>query len=313
MGRRWLFGLVAALAIYLGLTTAFGIQEVSATLGKLPLHWWILAPAICLGGHLLLLGRWCYYLSQLGFPLRLKPAAKIYAEGLALIAAPGRSGEAVRGVWLQRRHGFPVTVGVGITLAERLADLASALLVLSLGLKQHAWTAMLIFLAFIGICCWVVTHPRVIRRLEHWLERLPRHQRWNQLIRLLREGLLAMNRVRQLMKPKPLIVGTLLASICWMLEAGLLLALYQSLGTDLSLHQTAVIRTATGLGGVISLLPAGLGTSEATSIGLAMLYGADRSQALAVTMLLRLSTLVIPCLVGVLAMISGREETTEKA
>ena len=77
---------------------------------------------------------------------------------------------------------------------------------------------------------------------------------------------------------------------------------------NLSLHQTAVIRTATGLGGVISLLPAGLGTSEATSIGLAMLYGADRSQALAVTMLLRICTLVIPFLVGVLTLINGREE-----
>ena len=105
----------------------------------------------------------------------------------------------------------------------------------------------------------------------------------------------------------------MLASICWMFEAGLLVALYQALGTDLSLHQAAVIRTATGLGGVISLLPAGLGTSEATSIGLAMLYGADRSQALAVTLLLRLCTLVIPCLVGVLALMNGREEADEKA
>ena len=283
MRRRWLFGLVAALAIYLGLTTAFGIQDVSATLGELPWRWWILAPAICLGSHLVLIGRWSYYLRQLGFPLPLKPSAKIYAAGLALIAAPGRSGEAVRGLWLQRRHGFPLTVGVGITLAERLADLASALLVLSWGLGEQVWIAMLIGLAVLGVGGWVLTHPRVLRRLEHWLESLPLHQRWNGLIRLLREALLA--------------------CICWMLEAGLLVALYQALGVDLSLHQTAVIRTATGLGGVISLLPAGLGTSEATSIGLAMLYGANRSQALAVTLLLRLCTLAIPCLVGVLALV----------
>ena len=308
MGRRWLFGLVAALAIYLGLTTAFGIQDVRTTLSELPWRWWILAPAICLGGHLILIGRWSFYLRQLGFPLPFKPAAKIYAEGLALIAAPARSGEAVRGVWLQRRHGFPVTVGVGITLAERLADLASALLVLSWGLKEQAWIAMLICLAFLGISGWVLTHPRVLRRLEHWLKSLPLHQRWNHLISLIHGTLLAIGRVRQLMRPKPLMVGTLIASICWMIESALLVALYQALGTEVSLQQAAVIRTATGLGGVISLLPAGLGTSEATSIGLAMLYGADRSQALAVTLLLRLCTLVIPCLIGVLALTIGKEE-----
>jgi uncharacterized membrane protein YbhN (UPF0104 family) len=63
-----------------------------------------------------------------------------------------------------------------------------------------------------------------------------------------------------------------------------------------------VIRTATGLGGVVSLLPAGLGTSEATAIGLAMLYGAGRSQALAATLVLRLCTLALPCLLGVVAL-----------
>ena len=117
--------------------------------------------------------------------------------------------------------------------------------------------------------------------------------------------------MRQLMKPIPLIVGTLLASTCWVLEAGLLVVLYHALEVNLSLHQTAVIRTATALGGVISLLPAGLGTSEATSIGLAMLYGADRSQALAVTLLLRSCTLAIPCLVGLLTMMVWREEAEQ--
>lgn len=303
MRRRWLFGLIAALAIYLGLSTAFGIQEVGATLGELPWQWWLLAPAICLTNHLLLEGRWQFYLQQLGFPLHFKAAASIYAAGLALIAAPGRSGEAVRGLWLQRRHGFPLTVGVGITLAERLADLASALLVLSWGLGERVWAAMAIGLAVLGTGGWLLTHPRVLRRLEHLLERLPLHQRWSGLIRLLREALLAMGRMRQLMKPWPLLVGTLMACICWMAEAWLLMAVYGALGAPMDWHQTAVIRTATGLGGVISLLPAGLGTSEATSIGLAMLYGADRSQALAVTLLLRLCTLALPCLIGVLALV----------
>ena len=117
MQRRLLLGLVAALAIYLGLTTAFGLEQVGSSLRALPWIWWLVGPAICLSSHLLLLGRWQFYLHWLGYPLPLKAGARIYAAGLALIAAPGRSGEALRGLWLQRRHGFPLTVGVGITLA----------------------------------------------------------------------------------------------------------------------------------------------------------------------------------------------------
>jgi len=116
-----------------------------------------------------------------------------------------------------------------------------------------------------------------------------------------------MGRVRQLMKPWPLLVGTLLACGCWMLEAAALQGVYAALGTPLSLQQTAVIRTATGLGGVLSLLPAGLGTSEATAIGLAMAYGAGRADALAATLMLRFATLAVPCLLGVVVLMRQRD------
>ncbi|MFZ9462187.1 MAG: lysylphosphatidylglycerol synthase domain-containing protein [Vulcanococcus sp.] len=77
----------------------------------------------------------------------------------------------------------------------------------------------------------------------------------------------------------------------------------EALGSPLTLQQTAVIRTATGLGGVLSLLPAGLGTSEATAIGLAMAYGAPRSVALAATLVLRVATVAVPCLVGLVSLL----------
>lgn len=299
MNRRWLLGLVAALVLYLGLSLAFGIHDLAATLARLPWPCWLLAPGVVVFSHAVLFQRWQFYLRRLGFPLAWRPSGRIYLAGLSLIAAPGRGGEALRGLWLQRRHGFPLQVGVGVTLAERLGDLASALLVLSWGLGGRVLPAFLLAMAVLGAGGWLLTHPRMLQRLEHALERLPNHGRWLGLTRLLREGLLSMARVRQLMKPWPLLVGTLLAVSTWLAEAGLLMALYGALGSPLSWQQTAVIRTATGLGGVISLLPAGLGTSEATSIGLAMLYGSGRSEALAVTLVLRMATVAFPSLVGI--------------
>ena len=55
MQRRLLLGLVAALAIYLGLTTVFGLEQVGSSLRALPWIWWLVGPAICLSSHLLLL------------------------------------------------------------------------------------------------------------------------------------------------------------------------------------------------------------------------------------------------------------------
>ena len=307
-GKRTLLFLILTIAFYTGLGLWFGASNLQSDLVRLPFWWWLIAPSVALLGHGLLIQRWQMYLQHLGHPLSLRAGASIYTAGLALIAAPGRSGEALRGLWLQRRHGIPLQVGVGITLAERLTDLASALLVLSWGLGRQVWMAVLAGFVALASGSWLLTHPQLIRQLDGLLERLPIHPRWHGLLKLFREALLAFGRVRQLMQPLPLLIGTMLASLCWLLEVLMLQGILSSLGTSISLPHTAVIRTAMAIGGVLSLLPAGIGTSEATAIGLAMAYGADRSTALAATLVLRVATLAVPCSIGLVALLLQRNK-----
>ena len=309
MSKRWLLGLLAGLLLYLGLGVWFGFQSLTASLGRLAWWWWLLAPATVALGHGLLFGRWQAYLAQLGHPLAWRPSAAIYGAGLSLIAAPARSGEALRGLWLQRRHGTPLAVGVGITLAERLTDLASALLVLSWGLGGRVLPAVGVGLLGAGGGAWLFTHPLALAKLERGLERLPAHRLLKGPIRLLREGLYGMARLRSLLRPGPLLLGTSLASLAWLLEATLLHGLFNAMGSPIGLEAAAVVRTATALGGVLSVLPAGLGTSELTSIGLAVAFGASRPVALATTLILRLVTVVLPSLVGSLILMRHRPGT----
>ena len=310
MSKRWLLGLLAGLLLYLGLSVWFGFQSLTASLGRLAWWWWLLAPATVALGHGLLFGRWQAYLAQLGYPLAWRPSGAIYGAGLALIAAPARSGEALRGLWLQRRHGTPLAVGVGITLAERLTDLAGALLVLSWGLGGRVLPAVGMGLLVAGGGAWLFTHPVALAKLERVLERLPAHRLLKGPIRMLREGLYGMARLRSLLRPGPLLLGTCLASLAWLLEATLLHGLFTAMGGPIGLAQAAVVRTATALGGVLSVLPAGLGTSELTSIGLAVAFGASRPVALATTLILRLVTVVLPSLVGSLILMRHRPQDT---
>jgi glycosyltransferase 2 family protein len=302
MKKRWFLGLVATLVLYLGLSFWFGIANVMRSLAALPWWCWVVVPALVALGYLLLFQRWQFYLRQLGHPLPWPPSSRIYAAGLSLVAAPGRSGEALRGLWLQRRHGIPMQVGVGVTLAERVTDLAGALLVLAWGLGGRVLPALLAGGGTLAFGAWLLTHPAALRRLEAFLDRLPAHRRWRGLTRLLREALGAVSRLRQLLRPWPLLVGTALASLVWLIEASALMGLVQALGDPLALTQAAVIRTAMALGGVLSFLPAGVGTAEATAIGLAVAFGVDRSAALAVTLVLRVCTVLLPTAVGLLVL-----------
>ncbi|MFM8526212.1 MAG: lysylphosphatidylglycerol synthase transmembrane domain-containing protein [Cyanobacteriota bacterium] len=298
MSRRWLLALIAALMLYLILGLCIGLQGVGARLAGLSWWWWPLAPITVSAGYSLLLMRWQLYLRTLKAPLSLREGARIYGAGLALIAAPGRSGEALRGLWLRRRHGFPLAVGVSITLAERLADLAAALLLLGWGLGSRL-LPFLLLAALIGAgTAWLVSHPLTLRHLDQSLERLPLTRPWHGLTRLLRAGLASLAQLRTLLHPRPLLIGTLLASLCWLLESWLLQGLLNGLQAPISLQQATVVRTAMALGGVLSILPAGLGTSEATAIGLAIGFGVARPAALAATLILRLATVAYPALVG---------------
>jgi uncharacterized membrane protein YbhN (UPF0104 family) len=305
MRKRWFLGLVATLALYLGLSIWFGFANVMRSLGALPWWCWVLVPVLVAVGYLLLFQRWQFYLRQLGHPLAWRPSCRIYVAGLALVAAPGRSGEALRGLWLQRRHGIPMQVGVGVTLAERVADLAGALLVLAWGLGGRILPALAAGGATLAVGAWLLTHPAALRRLEAVLDRLPAHRRWHGLTRLLREALGSVGRLRRLLRPWPLLVGSALAALVWLIEAAALMGLLQLQGDPLALTQAAVIRTAMALGGVLSFLPAGVGTAEATAIGLAVAFGVDRPAALAVTLVLRLCTVLLPTAVGLVVL--GRQ------
>jgi hypothetical protein len=296
--------LAGGLLVYglLGLLVGWGAVE--AQLAALPPGIWILAGWVVIAGHGLLFARWQLLLQALGHPLGASASGAIYLAGLGLIAAPARSGEALRGLWLQRRHQIPLRIGVAATAAERLLDLASALIVLAWGLgvaQQRA--ALLAVLVAMACLTWLMSHPSGLRRLEHQLGRLPVTRPWRGLRRVLWEGLQAMGELRTLLRPMPLLWGLALTTAVWMLESCLLQRVLEQLQATVSLEQAALMRTATSLGGVLSLLPAGLGTSELTSVGLAVLFGANRSQALAATVVLRAVTLLLPALVGTISLL----------
>jgi uncharacterized protein (TIRG00374 family) len=297
--------LAGGLLIYGLLGLLVGWRTVATQLAMLPPGLWLLAVLLVLLGHLLLFGRWQLLLGSLGHRLESRASAAIYLAGLGLMAAPARSGEALRGLWLQRRHRIPLRIGVAATAAERLLDLASALGVLAWGLglgRQRA--ALAAVLLGLGGLVWLISHPQTLRRAERLLSRTPLGRRWHGLHRVLWEGVQAMAELRGLLRPRPLLLGLVLTSAVWLLEAVLLQRLLSELGASVNLEQAGVMRTATSLGGVVSLLPAGLGTSELTSVGLAILYGANQGQALAATLVLRAVTLLLPSLIGALSLLA---------
>tara|TARA_Y100001968_G_scaffold155964_1_gene142475 strand:- start:2095 stop:2319 length:225 start_codon:yes stop_codon:yes gene_type:complete len=67
-----------------------------------------------------------------------------------------------------------------------------------------------------------------------------------------------------------------------------------------------------GIGGVLSLLPGGLLTTETTSIALSIAYGSGRIEAFAATLFIRIYTLFLPSLIGLIAIVSQNDLNTKQ-
>jgi len=290
--------LILAISIYVALAIYLGFREITPTISLVGWAWWVYIIVTVAIGHIFLLTRWHLFLRILGYPLSWIDSTRIYVGGLSLIMAPARGGETVRGIWLKRLHEIPIQIGVSITLSERLLDLASALVILAWGIGERILPSVMISALIGSAVAWLLTHPKAISWLsnQQTIGRMP--IRWHRAQKVLRELLEALTSLRKLMKPKPLIIGLLLSASAWMLEAWMLKNIFQLIGTNLTLSQSAAIRTISSLAGVFSLLPAGLGTSEISAIGMALFFGASRPQALTATLILRISTVLVPFIVG---------------
>lgn len=305
MSMRWISGLLIGVFLYAAIGFYFGLSEVSSTISAIGWQWWLATIAVVAAGHLLLLARWHLDLSWLGHPLPWVESARIYSSGLSLIMAPARGGETLRGLWLKKLHGIPIKIGVGITLSERLLDLTSALLLAAWGLGESVLPAAAVGCSAAIVSSWLMTHPVAIRwlNLQSRVGLIPLN--WDRVHRVLQEMLSSLTALRRLMKPVPLLMGISLSCLAWLLESWILWRLFQAMNVDIALARVAAIRTISSIAGVLSFLPAGLGTSELSAIGMALVFGATRPQALAATLILRFSTVLVPFLVGSVVLVAS--------
>ncbi|MEI8251388.1 MAG: lysylphosphatidylglycerol synthase transmembrane domain-containing protein [Synechococcus sp. ELA057] len=256
-------------------------------------------------GFVLML-RWWLLLGWLEPRPPWRQACLIYVQGWALMFTPARSGEALRAVWLQQRCDLPLAVGLAVLLAERITGLAAALILLTLSFSGRTPLGLLVvalgMAAMLGLC----THSGLLTALAHRLPAPDGHGGWRTLPqRLLRQSVLALLHLGPLLRPWPMAVGLGLALISWLLESALLHGIWQVIVEHPPAPMAAVIvRVTMGLSGFVSLLPAGLGVTDGTGVGLSLLYGLSPRQALVATGLLRLLLIGYPLVLGWLACLS---------
>ena len=262
-------------------------------------------PQIALGLLLVMLGygirygRWRLLLHALQLHPPISADARIWMGSYAFTATPGKSGEAVRSLLLKQECGVPVPPTLMALVVERLTDGTAVLLLLVINLPLLLrWQVPLAVPMGIGVASviggWLVLRsPWAKNQLKTSAKRLlPR-----KLASAGGEGLTAL---RQLLLPAVLLQATLIGAVAWSLEGVSLWLLLRGMGMEaVGIGGATIAHTAAGLLGALTLLPGGLGSTEAGTVGLLALQGEGVAAALPATLLIRLMTLWFATALGV--------------
>ncbi|AZB72840.1 lysylphosphatidylglycerol synthase transmembrane domain-containing protein [Synechococcus elongatus] len=297
--QRWIVPLLlVTVLLNLGLILWGGWQTIWQQLRQIPFAFYPLSALILCCGYGIGFWRWHTYLQVLDHWLPIRPSLRIFLGSLALTASPGRAGESIKSLWLRQQFGVSAARSLAGLVCERLCDLLAALLIVGLGLSARLGAGF--WWACLGLAIALFLILGQPQRLQAWAERFGGRSRRRKGLERLAHLLFS---ARRLLQPRYLAGGLLVSVAIWSLEGVVLYGCFQVLQAEtINLPTAILIRAAMGLGGVLTLLPGGLGGAEAASISLALLYGADRDQAIAATVLIRLLTLWFPIAIGWVAL-----------
>jgi glycosyltransferase 2 family protein len=292
MTRRLLPGLVLGFIVLVGLALLGDLREVSRSLLSFRWEYFLIALGFTLLNYALRFIKWHFYIQQVGVRnLKWKQSLRMFVAGFPLAVTPGKVGEALKGVWLNRTSNIPIGRGVAVVLAERISDGLAVMILATLGIIAYPqyWAAFIFILAILLLII-IISQIRPVALFFISLgEKIPLVSRLAHQIREFYEGSFA------LFRPGAILLAVLLGTISWLGEGiGLyfiLVGLGLTPGVELMATAVFVLAFSTAIGAA-SAMPGGLGAAEGTiAVMLPLTLGVSPAVAASATLLIRLATL----------------------
>jgi glycosyltransferase 2 family protein len=302
-GRGLLISLVIAFAVPTGLGLYADFGDVSTTLAGFQ---WNLLPALLGLTALNYLARYLRWrkLVQLasGQSPGLRQDLLVFFAGTAMILTPARLGEWAKSYYARRLYGAPVARTAPIPLVERIADSLVMLLLATAGLVLFGWDrAVFVVVGVFAVGAIVaLRHRGLLELLLRGAARFPPARRLLPHVEDFHES------SRLLLSLTGLSWALSLGLVAWSLECLTFFLVLVGLGSPATwklVVQAAFIFPLASLAGSFSLVPGGLGVTEAGITGMTQaIVSAPRSVAVASALLVRAVILGFGFTLGLLAL-----------
>jgi uncharacterized protein (TIRG00374 family) len=253
-----------------------------------------LATLLCLVSYGLRGQRWRLWVAACGHPTPWRRGLRVYLAGYSLTPTPGNVGEAARGL-LMRPSPLPLSTSVAVFAAERWQDL---LVLVLLAVPALLWSPFDASGLVVMVLC-------VLMITLIWLS--VQSLAWQWAMRLIPtkvKHVLGLEQAQQCLQHRPGLTWCL-TLLAWSAQGLAVWLLCQHNGLAADALQATSWYAMSMVAGALTTLPAGLGGTEASLVGLFTQQGVSTSLALLLTLQVRLLTLWLAVAVGLLALLYG--------
>jgi len=235
-------------------------------------------------------------LSKLNIHVSLKENFLIFFYGLSLQATPGGLGSMIKSQFIKENYGHSLLKTMPIVLVERFHDLFSVitiLVVLSFFYPIfEVQLVLVILIPLLGFVYFAVRHKRI---LEYLVNRILKFRFLKKFLGNLFES----QDTLEILSEKKILLS------CWgismlglIFEAYSIYFSFRAFGLEFDIIKTTLITFTSLVIGAISLIPAGIGLTEASLIGLLLSFQVELSTASSLAIFIRLTTIWFATLLG---------------
>jgi uncharacterized protein (TIRG00374 family) len=293
--RNLILAVIASVAFYGLWIVLTGPQNVWIEVKQLGWTGWLIILGLSLLNYLLRFGRWQLYLNRLGYSVPPWSSLKIYLAGFAFTATPGKVGEAMRSVYLNR-YKVAYADSLAAFFVERLVDVVAMVLISLLAafaFEGNRWLVVAVSL-FVVLMLPVIRSAALWNLMDWFCKRLS-----SERLQRLGGNLLEMLKSSSaLLRTSALYGGLGLSILAWVAEGVSLYVVAVMLGVEISLPLAVGIYGISILAGAVSFVPGGLGGTEIVMGALLVLAGVSEPVAVSMVLICRIATLWFAVAIG---------------
>lgn len=236
--------------------------------------------------------KWDIFLKVAGVHLDPKESLFVFFSGLSMIVTPGKLGEIWKSWLIRDISGDELSKTLPVVIMDRLTDVISLILLSFTGIFYYrdSMSLLIILSLSCAVFYFAIRSQTISGKMKTFIEK--RFGKYTNNMQLMHE---TMNKA---MEPKIFVSLSMLNALAWFFECMGLYYVILGFGQSINVILSTFIFSFSSLAGGVSMVPGGIGVTEAGVSGLLMLNGISPAVSVGAALILRMGSFWYGAILG---------------